>query len=75
MPKLIAHSRSDEIVPFELGRKLYNAAADPKTFVELQGGHNDATWQTTPGYLATLQAFLRAAADAHPRGTEPAPGQ
>lgn len=40
-PVLILHSREDEIVPFSMGVKLFEAANNPKTFCELIGGHND----------------------------------
>lgn len=40
IPLMIIHSTSDEVIPFHLGRKLYNAANEPKEFVEIQGGHN-----------------------------------
>jgi len=39
---MVIHSRDDETVPFEFGLELYNAANEPKEFVELRGGHNDA---------------------------------
>ena len=41
-PVLVLHSRDDTVVPFEFGRQLYEAAGEPKQFVELTGGHNDA---------------------------------
>ncbi len=41
-PVMIIHSRSDEIVPFEFGLELYEAANEPKEFVEIFGGHNDS---------------------------------
>jgi fermentation-respiration switch protein FrsA (DUF1100 family) len=40
-PKLFLHSPEDEIVPYALGRKLYEAAPEPKQFFEIIGGHND----------------------------------
>jgi uncharacterized protein len=41
-PVLIIHSRTDEIVPFEFGLKLYEQAAqEPKEFLEIFGCHND----------------------------------
>jgi fermentation-respiration switch protein FrsA (DUF1100 family) len=41
-PVLIIHSRNDEIVPFELGLRLYEQAAkEPKDFIEIFGNHND----------------------------------
>ncbi len=58
-PKLFAHSKQDEIIPYRLGRALYEAAAEPRTFVELRGGHNDWPWNTTPGYRERLAAFVR----------------
>ncbi|MBN2269309.1 MAG: alpha/beta hydrolase [Sedimentisphaerales bacterium] len=40
-PVLIIHSRNDEVVPFEFGVELYEAANEPKEFVEILGDHND----------------------------------
>ncbi len=40
-PVLVMHSREDELVPFEFGQRLFEAAREPKRFVELRGGHND----------------------------------
>jgi hypothetical protein len=56
IPKLIAHSPDDELVPFEMGRRLFAAAAPPKQFVALAGGHNDGLW--TPEYERALHAFI-----------------
>jgi uncharacterized protein len=41
VPVMIMHSPDDLIVRFHHGEYLYNAANDPKLFVELRGGHND----------------------------------
>ncbi len=40
-PVMIIHSRNDEIIPFEFGLELYDAANEPKEFVEIFGSHND----------------------------------
>ncbi|MEF8939116.1 MAG: alpha/beta hydrolase, partial [Salinivenus sp.] len=40
-PTLHIHSRGDRVVPFALGRRVYEAAAEPKQFLEIEGGHND----------------------------------
>lgn len=41
-PVLIAHGDRDEIVPFEMGERLFAAASGPRRFVRLAGaGHND----------------------------------
>lgn len=55
-PVLVMHSREDEFVPFEFGRRLFDAALEPKRFVEIQGGHND-------GFLASGDAYKQAWTD------------
>lgn len=59
LPKLFGHSLRDEVIPFQSGRILHAAAAAPKTFVLLEGGHNDNSW-FTPGAAgnAEFEAFL-----------------
>lgn len=38
-PLLVMHSEDDEVIPFEHGRALFEAAEAPKTFQRLKGGH------------------------------------
>jgi uncharacterized protein len=57
-PILVIHSRQDEIIPFEMGQRLFDAAASPKTFVEIQGGHNDGFFVSAQAYTDALRAFL-----------------
>jgi len=45
VPLLLIHSRDDEVVPFTNGRKLFAAAAEPKTFYETRGRHT-STFQS-----------------------------
>lgn len=57
VPLLAVHGRDDELVPFEHGRALYQAARDPKRFVELRGGHNDAFTIDGVRYADALRSF------------------
>lgn len=57
-PVLVAHSRQDEMIPFAMGERLYQAANEPKTFVELTGGHNDGESFTPAPYRRQLEVFL-----------------
>ena len=42
MPILVMHGERDRIIPIGIGRRLFDAALDPKTFVSIPGaGHND----------------------------------
>lgn len=42
-PLLVVHGTKDTRVPFALGQKLYEAAVQPKTFVQVEGGTHDNT--------------------------------
>ncbi len=57
-PVLMIHSPDDEVVPYDLGRTLFAAAPEPKTFVDIQGGHN-AMRTDQPGYRQAVRTFIR----------------
>ena len=43
-PLLIVHGTDDEIVPFSMGKSLFEKAPEPKKFLEIKGAHhNDIT--------------------------------
>jgi len=52
-PVLIVHSRNDNVVPFKFGLELYEAADEPKKFVEIFGSHND-------GFLVSSEIYKKA---------------
>ena len=58
-PKLIIHSEDDEIVPFYLGKRLFDAAAEPKIFYRTRGAHNTAFFDSEKGLAERLKSFLR----------------
>jgi fermentation-respiration switch protein FrsA (DUF1100 family) len=58
-PKLFIHSKSDRVVPFRLGRKLYEAAGEPKLFYEVVGaGHNETWFVGGNAYFDALARFI-----------------
>ena len=57
-PTLVIHSRDDRVVPLALGREVYEAAAEPKQFLEIEGGHNDGFLVSADTYLRTIDDFL-----------------
>ena len=57
-PVLIAHSRDDDIIPFAHGRSLFEAASEPKQFLELAGGHNNGFIFMRDEWVQALAAFL-----------------
>ncbi|MFH1339204.1 MAG: alpha/beta hydrolase [Candidatus Omnitrophota bacterium] len=59
IPKLIIHSKDDEVVPLKLGRKLFEAASQPKEFYLMQGTHNEAIFIHKEEYSSRVDRFLR----------------
>lgn len=58
IPTLVIHSRDDEIVPFEHGRKVYDAAGDKADLLEISGGHNTGFIDSRETYVQGLDRFL-----------------
>ncbi len=58
IPKLITHSPDDELIPYTMGQKLFEAAAEPKQFIKLSGGHNSRSYFKDPEYKKALLWLL-----------------
>ena len=59
VPLLFFHGDRDDIVPIELGRRLFAAAPGPKSFVTLAGaGHNDTYLVGGESYFQRIDSFL-----------------
>jgi uncharacterized protein len=57
-PLLFLHSPEDAVIPIAEGRRLYEAALSEKTFVEVRGGHVDATTVDTKRFYGAIRTFL-----------------
>lgn len=57
-PKLFLHARGDDVIPPDLGRDLFELAGEPKRFVELRGGHNDAYATDSAVYFGAIARLL-----------------
>ncbi len=57
-PVLVAHSRNDDIIPFDEGREIFAAAPEAKQFLEMRGGHNDGFIISGPIYVEGLRSFI-----------------
>jgi fermentation-respiration switch protein FrsA (DUF1100 family) len=58
VPKLFLHAAADDVIPLAHGRRLFDAAPPPKTFIELQGGHGDAFDVDSALYFGSIAAFV-----------------
>jgi fermentation-respiration switch protein FrsA (DUF1100 family) len=59
-PMLFLHSPEDAVIPISEGRRLFDAARGDKTFVEVRGGHVDATTLDTEHFYGAIRTFLGA---------------
>ncbi len=60
LPVLVIHSPDDELVPFEMGERLFRAAAgEPKEFFPISGGHGDGFLVTGEAYSKGIDSFLK----------------
>jgi pimeloyl-ACP methyl ester carboxylesterase len=58
-PLLFIHSPEDAVIPIEEGRRLFDAANDPKEFVEVRGGHTDAADVDAVIMFGAVRSFLQ----------------
>jgi fermentation-respiration switch protein FrsA (DUF1100 family) len=58
VPLLVIHGDEDEVIPIDLGRKVFAAAREPKRFWTVPGGHhNDLREVAGAAYTRTLREF------------------
>lgn len=60
MPKLVLHAADDAVIPLRFGEALFAAAAAPKEFVSLTGGHDRAFKADSATYYGAIARWLRA---------------
>jgi fermentation-respiration switch protein FrsA (DUF1100 family) len=59
MPLLVLHGDRDDVVPFAQGRRLFEAAPEPKRFFAIPGAsHNDTYLVGGEGYWRAFAEFL-----------------
>ena len=58
-PVLVLHGTEDELVPFAMGRKLFDACHATKRFVPIEGaGHNDTVDVGGRPYVECIRSFV-----------------
>ena len=58
-PVLVFHGEIDEVVPFQLGREVYEAAPGPKEWRPIPGAsHNDTHTVAGSAYFEAIKEFL-----------------
>jgi uncharacterized protein len=57
--KLIVHGRYDEIIDFKHAETLHQLAAEPKSFIAFDGGHNDTLYVTSEAYQKVIKNIMK----------------
>jgi len=60
-PVLVTHGTNDPVIPVDQGRKLYEAARDPKRLVIIEGGDHNLFGNGGGKYLTTITDFIHEA--------------
>lgn len=67
-PLLMVHSVEDGLVPYEMGRRLFEGAGEPKEFLEIRGGHDDGFMTSGRVYTDGWNRFLNQYLPRPPQG-------
>ena len=60
LPKLIIHGDKDNVIPIELGRRVFDAAKPPKDWYEIPGADHNNTYQVGGvAYFRRLGEFIK----------------
>jgi len=57
-PVLVVHSPEDDVIPYEFGRRLFEAAEEPKEFLEISGNHNEGFLTSGEKYVEGIDRFI-----------------
>jgi len=59
VPLLQLHGDEDDLVPYEVGRKLFEAANEPKEFFTIKGAHHNDTYEIGgEAYVQAIHQFI-----------------
>ena len=58
-PIVFAHSKNDEVIPYEHSQRNYTVANEPKQFIELRGGHGSGFLFSERDYISGLQLAFK----------------
>jgi fermentation-respiration switch protein FrsA (DUF1100 family) len=58
-PVMVVHSPADEVVPFDHGRRLFDAVPGDRRFLEVQGARHNELWLVAgTDYVRAIREFL-----------------
>lgn len=67
-PKLFLHALDDDIIPYHHGRRLFELASEPKTWLDIPGGHNTGPLELGQDFTSAVSNLVQSAT--HPQNVE-----
>ena len=58
VPVLVMHSLDDELIPFDMARRIFEKANEPKEFLQMTGTHAAGYLTTGARYIEKVREFL-----------------
>jgi len=58
-PVLVVHSSDDEMIDVSHGKSLFDAAGEPKKFLEIGGTHNEGFIVSKEHYISGIENFIQ----------------
>lgn len=59
VPVMVVHGDRDEVIPVDMGRRVFEAAPEPKELYVIPGAHHNDTYEVGGAeYFARLKAFI-----------------
>ncbi|MDI6853843.1 MAG: alpha/beta hydrolase [Deltaproteobacteria bacterium] len=59
VPVMVIHGARDEVIPVDMGRRVFEAAPEPKELYVIPGAHHNDTYNVGgPQYFARLKGFI-----------------
>lgn len=58
-PVLVIHSPDDSVIPYKLGKKLFNKIKVKKTFLQISGDHNEGFMLNILYYMKNVDKFIK----------------
>jgi len=58
VPVLVVHSPENEVIPYDMGERLFALAPRPWRFIRLAGLHDEAGWVSCPAYADAIRELV-----------------
>jgi hypothetical protein len=58
-PVLFIHSKTDETIPYEHGKRLFEKFSGEKRFIDITGDHNHGIFDSQEKFISEAKTFVK----------------